>query len=92
MTTLTLAGNSFDYSTFDPASVERAFLAHVERFAAQSREVSWQDAPAVFCAVIGDDDASTIRLFREAMEDLLDSGAIRVEPLVDGGNRLVAVG
>ena len=52
----------------------------------QDRAVSWETAPAV----IGDaDDTGTIRLFRAAMEDALDSGGIRVEPLADGGNRLV---
>jgi hypothetical protein len=46
----------------------------------------------VFAAVIGDDDdKETIRQFRGALEDLLDSGAIVVERLPDGGNRLVVV-
>src|SRR5580658_2271500 len=93
MHTTTLASASFSYSTCDPASIERAFLAHVARFAAQNREVDWQTAPEVFAAVIGDDDdKGTIRQFRAALEDLLDSGAIRVERLADGGNRLVTVG
>jgi hypothetical protein len=92
MTHLTLASSSFDFSSFDPASIERAFIAHLARFEQQDRNVSWQDAPATFSAVIGDDgDKETIRQFRAALEDLLDSAAIRVERLADGSNRLVIV-
>jgi hypothetical protein len=92
MTAHTLASDSFDYSTFDPVSIERAFLAHIARFEAQNREIDWQTAPEVFAAVIGDDDQGTVRVFRAAMEDLLDAGKIRVERLSDGGNRIVTVG
>jgi hypothetical protein len=88
MTTSTLASDCFDYSTFNPASIARAFRAHLDRFEAQNRDVSWQDAPAIFAAVSG--DASDESLFRDAMESLLDSGAIRVERLADGSNRIVA--
>jgi hypothetical protein len=87
MRTTTLSNDVFNYSTFDPASISSAFLAHVKRFEQQDRDVSWQDARATFAAVSGDSaDEDT---FRAAMEDLLDSGAIVVERLPDGSNRLV---
>jgi hypothetical protein len=89
MTPHTLASDAFNYSTLDPKSIERAFRAHIQRFEAQNRDVSWQDAPAIFAAVSG--DASDEGLFRAALEDLLDSGVIIVERLADGGNRLVVV-
>jgi hypothetical protein len=92
MSSTNLARDCFNFSSLDPVSIERALLAHVNRFEAQNRQVSWQDAPATFAAVSGDDDdKETIRQYRAAMEDLLDSGAIRVDRLDDGGNRLVAV-
>ena len=90
MTPLTLSSDCFTFSSLDPASVERAFIAHLARFEQQNRDVSWQDAPAAFAAVYADDDDElTTRYFRRAMEDLFNSGEIRVERLADGGNRLV---
>ena len=93
MSTTTLASDDFNFSTLDPRSIERAFRAHVKRFEAQNRDVSWETAPAVFAAVSGGAEdpfcATTESLFRGAMEDLLDSGAIRVKRLADSGNRLV---
>jgi hypothetical protein len=88
MTTPTLASECFNFSSLDPASIERAFIAHLRRFAQQNRDVDWLTAPAVIAAVSGDADDEG--LFRAAMEDLLDSGVIVVERLPDGGNRLVA--
>jgi hypothetical protein len=90
MNATNLASASFDYSTFDPASVERAFLEHLRRFAQQSRDLPWETAPAVIAAISG--DAGDESLFRDAMETMLDSGVIVVERLPDGGNRLIAVG
>ena len=70
--------------------IERAFLAHLERFEQQNRDVRWEEAPTAFAGVYADgDDELTTRYFRRAMEDLLDSAEIRVERLPDGGNRLV---
>jgi hypothetical protein len=86
MTTLTLSNDSFNYSSLDPTSIERAFFAHLQRFEQQDRDVSWESAPAVIATVSG--DASDASLFLDAMESLLDSGAIRVERLADGSNRL----
>jgi hypothetical protein len=86
MNALTLSSASFDFSTLDPKSVERAFLSHLHRFAQQNRDVAWETAPAVIAAVSG--DAGDASLFRDAMETLLDSGVIVVESLPDGGNRL----
>ena len=81
---------STDFSSTNPASIERAFLAHLERFERQDRDVSWQDAPAVFAGVYADDDDElTTRYFRRAMEDLFDRDWLRVERLADGSNRLV---
>ena len=52
--------------------------------------MSWQDAPAAFAFASSDAGVETLtNLFRAAMEDLLDSGEIRVERLAGGGNRLV---
>ena len=90
MTTLTLSSTEFDFSSTNPADVERAFLAHLERFEQQNRDVSWQEAPAAFAVASSDAGVETLtNLFRAAMEDLLDSAEIRVERLADGSNRLV---
>jgi hypothetical protein len=92
MSTPTLASTVFTFSTSNRAAVRRAFLAHLERFAAQDRDVSWEAAPAAFARVYGESDAeaeTTTSLFRAAMEELLDSGDIVVERFLDGKNRLV---
>ena len=90
MNTLTLSSDAFSFSLSNPAAVEGAFLAHLARFEAQDRDVSWQDAPAAFAFASSDAGVETLtNLFRAAMEDLLDSGEIRVERLAGGGNRLV---
>jgi hypothetical protein len=88
--TRTLASDVFTFSNFSSRrDVAAVFAAHVTRFEHQNRDVSWKEAPAVFAAVIGDDDdKETIRQFRGALEDLLDSGAIIVDRLPDGSNRL----
>jgi hypothetical protein len=89
MSTHSLASNCFNFSTSDPSSVSRAFVAHIERFQRQNRDVSWQDAPFAFAGVYAEgNEESTTNLFRRAMEDLLDAGAISVERLQDGSNRL----
>ena len=46
MTTPKLSSDSFDFSPDDPITIERAFIAHLRRFIAQGRDVSWRDAPA----------------------------------------------
>ena len=90
MTTPKLSSDSFDFSPDDPITIERAFIAHLRRFIAQGRDVSWRDAPAVFAAISsGRDDELLTTLFRTAMESLLDSEHIFIEQLENGGNRLV---
>jgi len=90
MNTLTLASDDFTFSSNQPASIARAFLAHLARFEQQNRDVSWQDAPAAFAFASNDGgDEVLTNLFRAAMEDLFDGAEIRVERLADGGNRLV---
>jgi hypothetical protein len=88
MSIVTLSNDCFDFSTLDPTSVELAFLAHLKRFESQNRDVSWEGAPAAFAGVCGEADELTTNLFRVAMEDLFDAGAIRVERLPDRSNRL----
>jgi hypothetical protein len=85
-----LSSTVFSFHTSNRADVRRAFLAHLARFERQFRDVSWQEAPAAFARTDPDDgtDETTTRLFQRAMEELLDSGEICVEPLA-GGNRLV---
>jgi hypothetical protein len=83
-----LSSDCFEISSLNPTSVSRAFLAHLERFANQNRDVSWQDAPAEFAAVYGEADEWTTSMFRVAMEELLESGAVAVERLPDGSNRV----
>ena len=93
MTDPTIASD-ISFSTNDRASIRAVFLAHLTRFVNQGRETAWRRAPWDFARVYGDnfeDTDTTMRLFRSAMEDLLDSGEIRVERLADGGNRLTAV-
>jgi hypothetical protein len=88
----TLASPIFTFSTNNRAQIRSAFLAHLARFDRQFRDVSWQEAPAAFARACGDSDAEaemTTRLFRAAMEDLLDAEEIHVEPLDGGSNRLV---
>ena len=86
---LTLASDEFDFLPHDPISIERAFIAHLRRFIAQGRDVSWREAPAVFAAISsGREDELLMNLFRTAMESLLDSEHIFVEEL-NGGNKLV---
>ena len=90
MTLLTLSSDDFTFSLSNPAAVERAFLAHLERFAQQNRDISWQEAPAAFAVASSDAGVETLTsLFRAAMEDLFDRDYLRVERLADGGNRLV---
>jgi len=82
--------DDFTFSLSNPAAVEGAFLAHLARFEAQDRDISWQDAPAAFAFASSDAGIETLtNLFRAAMEDLFDSGEVRVERLADGSNRLV---
>ena len=90
MTTLTLASDSFTFSNFSSRrDMATVFLSHLQRFEHQNRDVPWQAAPAVFATVAsGEADGLTTDWFRAAMEDLLDSGAIVVERLPDGSNRL----
>ena len=88
--TLTLASDCFTFSLSNPVDIERAFCGHLERFAQQNRDVSWQEAPAAFAVASSDAGVETLTSrFRAAMEDLLDAGEIRVERLADGSNRLV---
>ena len=80
------------FTTNSAAGSRRAFLDHLHRFETQSRDVSWREAPEAFARTYGaGGDDTTVNSFRSAMEELLDSGDIRVERLVDGGNRLVRV-
>jgi hypothetical protein len=86
-----LSSNCFETSSLDPSSVSRAFLAHLRRFESQNRDISWQDAPSAFAGVYGEADEQTAISFRQAMEDLLDSGAVVVERLDGGSNRLAGL-
>jgi len=87
-----LSSTVFDFSCSNRADVKRAFLAHLQRFERQFRDVSWQEAPAAFSAVYADgEDETTTTLFRAALEELLDSGEIQVERLDGGSNRIVKV-
>jgi hypothetical protein len=89
MDDLKLASDSFDFLPDDPLSIQRAFIAHLRRFIAQGRAISWREAPAIFAAISsGRDDELLTNLFRTAMETLLDDECIFAEEH-NGGARLV---
>ena len=94
MNTTATSTTDFEFSSSDPQSVCRAFVAHLQRFRRQERDVPWQDAPAVFATAAAPYGSREIksaeRLFKWALETLLDTGEIHVERLDGGGNRLVA--
>ena len=81
-----------EFSLTSRPNSRRCFLAHLDRFARQDRDVDWQSAPEVFAATYGQADELTIvNALRGAMEALFDKGELKVERLPDGSNRLVAV-
>jgi hypothetical protein len=84
-----LTSDCFQFYPDDAISAQKVFLAHLYRFIAQGRDVSWREAPAVFAAISsGEEDAQLANIFRTAMETLFDDECIFAEEF-NGGNKLV---
>jgi hypothetical protein len=68
---------------------QKVFLAHLNRFIGQGRDVSWREAPSVFATISsGQEDEQLTNIFRTAMETLFDDELIFAEEF-NGGQKLV---